>query len=167
MSRARFALLSGKSQDGLAALAEFPEDAESLFLQGELYEAMGDFIAAQQAYAKSFKQNPNALEAGIKSATTLLKARQGDATVLPEAEQILTQLVQKKPFDKRILTNLAFVKLNQRKVGQAQKLLEKALAFDPDYKQALINMVLVLRLQQDPAAGEFAAHLKEKHGVEM
>ncbi|MEO0469186.1 MAG: RecX family transcriptional regulator, partial [Bacteroidota bacterium] len=167
MSRARFALLNGKSPEGLAALASYPDDAESLFLKGELYEAMGDFSAAQLAYTQSFAENPDALEAGIKSAIMLLKARQGDATVLPEVDQMLTILLQKKPFDKRILANLAFVKLNQRKVRQAQKLLEKALAFDPDYKQALINMVLVLRLQDDPKADDFAVHLKEKHGVEM
>lgn len=115
------------------------------FLYGEYFTKQGKHPEAHQAYAKAFEIQPASIEAGLKSVTSLLKARQGDRSVLPEAAQKLEALKVEKPFDVRILTNLAFVYLNSGRVGEAEKLLEEALRYDPDYEPALSNLKLINR----------------------
>ncbi|MFK7924665.1 MAG: RecX family transcriptional regulator [Bacteroidia bacterium] len=115
------------------------------FLWGKILSAEGLHLKSHQAYTKAYKLQPASIEAGLKVATSLLRARQGDRSVLPEAAQKLEALKTEKPFDVRILTNLAFVYLNSGRVREAKNLLEEALRYDPDYAPALDNLKLINR----------------------
>ena len=120
-----------------------PADPFVQYLQGACLEAEGGYLEAHQAYAKAYELQPASIEAGLKAVTTLLLARQGDRSVLPQAAQKLEALKAEKPFDVRILTNLAFVYLNSGRVEEAKKLLEQALRYDPDYTPAKENLNLI------------------------
>lgn len=151
--QARLAYYQGDFEAALrrveALLAQAPEKAEILFLQGEILEASGRYNRAYESYRKVWDTNPEMVEAGLKSGTTLLRARQGDREVLPEAQAIFEQLRIRKPFDVRILSNLGFVWLNQGDLKQAESALVQALSYDPDYQQALENMVYLQLLKRN------------------
>lgn len=123
------------------ALAKEPNNALLYFLQGEVYEAQSNFSAAQTAYETAFSHNPNSIEAELKATIMLLNAHTGDRSILPQAEQRLQKLLQQKPFDERLHSNLGFVLLNAGRFPEAERAFLKALQLNPDYKQALENLV--------------------------
>lgn len=122
------------------ALTTDPQNTYLLFLKGEILEAQGAFSPAYDAFFVAYQLNDELIEAGLKASNCLLRARQGDATVLPEAATLLEALLDKKPFDVRILSNLGFVRMNQRELAQAEVLLSMALRYDPDHISSLENM---------------------------
>lgn len=123
------------------ALKIQPENALYYFLQGEVFEAQGNFSAAQKAYEKSYSLNAESVEAGLKATVMLLNAHAGDRSILPQAEQNLQKLLAQKPKDERLISNLGFVQLNAGKFPEAERSFLKALQLNPDYKQALENLV--------------------------
>jgi len=145
--QAQAAYLQGDLGTATKALEKAnPTDPFVQFLKGEVLSAEAKSVEAYQAYAKAYELQPASIEAGLKAATSLLIARRGDRSVLPEAAQKLEALKAEKPFDVRILTNLAFVYLNSGRVGEAKKLLEEALRYDPDYAPAKENLGLISSL---------------------
>jgi hypothetical protein len=144
-ARARLALYQGQLAQARslcqAALSATPEDPFLLYLQGEIEEAEGKYEAAFQAFDAAYQQNGEAFEAGFKAAVNLLRARAGQQEVLGEARQRFERLLEQKPFEARLLSNLGFVAMNQRQFRQAEQYLAKALRFEPGYAQALENMV--------------------------
>jgi SOS response regulatory protein OraA/RecX len=149
--KAQAAFFSRRFEEALALINDHvqkqPDDAFGHYLHGETLEVLGQFAEAQQAYARAFLLQPESVEAGLKEVVTLLKARQGDVSALSTAANRLAELEQRKPFDERILTNLAFVRLNQGKLNEAENLLNRALALDPDYQLAKDNLSLLNRLR--------------------
>ncbi|RMG54679.1 MAG: hypothetical protein D6722_28730 [Bacteroidetes bacterium] len=129
------------------AMREQPQEALYPFLSGEIYEAAGRYEEALSAYRRSWALRPESIEAGLKTGVTLLKARPGLPGTLEEAAEIFEGLRAAKPFDRRILTNLGFVYLNQGKLGPAEAALVEALGYDPDDRQALENMILLQTLK--------------------
>ncbi len=143
-AQAQTAFLQGDLAGASQALQQ--ADANDPFVQylkGEILSREGKHLEANQAYTQAYALQPASIEAGLKAATSLLLARQGDRSVLPQAAQKLEALKAEKPFDVRILTNLAFVYLNSGRVGEAKKLLEQALRYDPDYQPARQNLQLI------------------------
>lgn len=130
-------------------LQQVPNNGLALFLAGEIAEAKGQFQQAFTFYEKSYVLNPEATEAGLKSVVMLLKYKQGDIRVLPEAQKRLEVLLKQKPFDEKLLANYGFVLMNERKFAEAEKVLYAALAQNPDYVQALENMVFLQQAKGD------------------
>lgn len=151
--RARLAFYRGDLPGALlaaeAALKVRPQAEDLLYLKGEILEASGRPADAHAVYQAAWKANPALLEAGLKAGVTLLRARQGDSNVLPEARKLFEQLLTQKPFDERIHANLGFVLLNLGVLDQAENHLAQALAYDPQYPQALENMVYLYALKQN------------------
>lgn len=123
------------------AISQKGESDILLFQQGEIQEALGAYEKAFQAFSKAYKLNPEAFEAGVKSGTTLLLARAGQPEALTGARKIFDQLYVQKPFDPRLLTNLGFVAMNQKRFDEAEGFLVKALKLEPHDVQALENMI--------------------------
>ncbi|MEM8901571.1 MAG: tetratricopeptide repeat protein [Bacteroidota bacterium] len=113
---------------------------DGLYLKGQCLEAMAKLPEAYEIYQQAYAQYPNSIEAGIKAATTLLKAFPGQQETLTKARAILQDLYSEKPFDVRILNNLGFVALNQGRREEARFYLEEALRYDPDYVLAKQNL---------------------------
>lgn len=166
--KARIAFYKGNLPQASAlidqALQESGESALLLFQKGEIEEAMGAYEKAFQAFAQASRLNPEAFEAGLKSGTTLLLARAGQAQALTDARKIFEQLYTQKPFDARLLTNLGFVAMNQGQVDEAEGFLVKALKLEPHDMQALENMVyLQVTKGNIPRARLFFDRLIQSH----
>jgi cytochrome c-type biogenesis protein CcmH/NrfG len=125
------------------ALTEQPAEPFRQFLFGEILAQQGEYAQAAATFDALYQRNADNLEAGLMAAVNWLKARRGDPQVLPQARQRFETLLAQKPFDVRLLTNLAFVALNQRDLRRAESALVQALGYDPDDLKVLENMVLV------------------------
>ncbi len=146
------------------SLAKHPEEPLRMFLRGEIEEKLGDYSQAKNTFQQIYQQNTHNLEAGLKMGINLLRSRKGDPAALQEAQQIFEQLLQEKPFDHRILTNLGFVYLNLGKLNQGQRQLVSALNYAPDDPQALENMILLQLLKDNQVqAVKYLLRLEEKH----
>ncbi|MEM9983553.1 MAG: tetratricopeptide repeat protein [Bacteroidota bacterium] len=146
------------------SLNEQPQEPLRLFLLGEAQEKLGHYSQARNTFQQIYQQNIHNLEAGLKMGINLLRARRGDPSALQEAQGIFEQLLQAKPFDHRILTNLGFVYLNLGKLEQGQRQLVAALNYAPDDPQALENMVLLQLLKDNQVqAVKYLLRLVEKH----
>lgn len=145
-------------------LANSPEDVFARFLQGEILEAMNRFEAAYAAFDQLFQAQPDNIEAGLRAGVNLLRARQGDREALEVGRTIFDNLLQTKPFDHRILTNLGFVAMNQRRFMEAERYLVRALSYEPDDRQALENMVLLQVVTANRLlARRYLDQLSDKH----
>ena len=83
---------------------------------------------------------------------------------MSEARALFESLLTRKPFDVRLLTNLAFVALNQGRLRAAERYLVQALAYHPDDAQALENMVLVQVVKGNQiAAQRYGERLARQH----
>lgn len=129
------------------ALKTQPDNALCLFLQGEILEKQGEFPEAFTAYDKAYNLNTASVEAGLKAVVMLLNARKGERNALSEAEKRLGVLLKQKPLDERIHSNLGFVLLNQSRIPEAERAFRRAIAINPDYKQAVENMKLIEQLR--------------------
>ena len=165
---ARVAFYQGKYQEALqlvqGLLQSTPDHALAIFLQGEIQEAMGKYEEAYETFLKLYQDESINIEAGLKAGVNLLRARQGDPTALTGAQELFESLLSAKSFDHRILTNLGFVAMNQRRIGQAESYLAQALSYEPDDRQALENMILLQTVKGNSIlANKHLDHLAEKH----
>ncbi|MEL6931073.1 MAG: tetratricopeptide repeat protein, partial [Cyanobacteria bacterium J06600_6] len=134
------------------------------FLFAEIEEGLGDYESAYSIFFELYQENKERWDAGLKAGTTLLKARQGDRNALLEAARIFDELEKQKPFDTRLLTNKAFIALNQGNLRKAERLLVKALQQDPDNLKALENMVYLQILNNNTLQSKlFLDRLEAKH----
>ncbi|MEZ4829680.1 MAG: tetratricopeptide repeat protein [Bacteroidia bacterium] len=147
-----------------SALAAGDDHSLIWFLKGEILEAQTKYAEAAAAYRRSFEENPEGTDAGLKAGTMLLRARQGDRAVLPEVRMWFENLLKTKPFDERLLTNLGFVVMNEGDYTRAERLFQEALSFDPDNIAALENMILLQLISGNREMAEkFLKHLERKH----
>ncbi|GAB4422424.1 MAG: hypothetical protein OHK0039_38440 [Bacteroidia bacterium] len=167
-ARARLAYYRGDHAAALElidrVLSRQPGDAYAHFLRGEVLAAAGRYAEAEAAFRQAWEQEPESVEAGLKTAVNLLKARPGVTESLDRAAAIFEHLRTQKPFDTRVLTNLGFVYLNQGQADRAEAALVEALGYDPDDRQALENMVLLQLLRGNArAAQRYFDHLAARH----
>lgn len=146
--RARIAYWNGKFAEAEQLLKSLQTPAEAQFLYGEVLEAQGKYADAHTAYDALYRRYPQAIDAGLKAAVCLLKARSGDFAALNDAENRFKTLLREKPFDERLLTNYAFVLMNKGKLAEAEAQLQLAIRLHPDYQQAQENLTLLRTLQQ-------------------
>ena len=174
--RARLAFFQKKypAADQLVerALKNSPKDAELYFLKGEVLEALRKYDEAASAFIQSYQLNKKGIDAGLKYGVNLLKAYAGNTDTLNKAGSIFESLIEEKPFDKRLQSNLGFVRIQQGRLAEATALIKQALANDPDYGQALFNMCGILLMQGNKAEARIVLqHLLDKHpdypGVEL
>ena len=166
--KANIRFYQGKYEEALgliiAAMQQAPEDAERQFRKGEILEAMGKFEQAFHSYEQIYRKHPENIEAGLKSGINLLKSRVGDPRALAEARSLFEQLLHKKSFDARILTNLGFIALNQGELKRAEAYLVQALALNPEHAQALENMIYLQGQKGNQRqAKRYLDLLSEKH----
>ena len=88
--RARLSFYQGKNREALilieSAILQNANDPYFHYLKGEILEERQNYAEAHLAYQKAFELNPNTIETGLKTATMLLRSRQGDPAVLDEAK---------------------------------------------------------------------------------
>lgn len=162
---ARFYFYQGKMDKALQAIkAILPENISPLsrFLEGEIAEGMGNYTDAFKLFNGLYEENQERWDAGLKAATNLLKARQGDARALDEAEGLFIKLQKQKPFDLRVKNNLAFIALNRRDYRKTERLLVSILNDDPDNLKALENMVYLQKLKGNDVQGRLYLEQLEK-----
>ncbi|MEL6132132.1 MAG: tetratricopeptide repeat protein, partial [Bacteroidota bacterium] len=152
-AQARIAFYKGDFSEALEAinkaLAQDPSNAYTQFFKGRIWESMGQNLEAYKLFYSLYQSNPTLWEAGLKAGVNLLMGKQGQMAALDEAERIFQQLMDQKPFDVRVLSNLAFVYLNRRDIREAERLLVKALRLDPDHARALENMIYLQVVNQN------------------
>jgi tetratricopeptide (TPR) repeat protein len=126
------------------AVQAFPDDAWIAFRKGEILEALGRVAEASAVYAEAFRKHPDAVDAGLKSGVLRLKSAAGNEKALAECRELFGQLLRRKPFDEKILSNLGFTEMNQGDFKLAESHFRQALQTDPDYLLARENLVLML-----------------------
>ena len=135
------------------AEAEKPENTWILYRKGEILEGLGRTGEALEAYQNAYDLNPKIVEAGLKvGVLTLNRKERSMEENMAEARLLFLQLKTQKPFDKRILSNLAFVQANLGSIDEAEVLLNEAIRLDPDYVRAYENMISVQLIKGDRSA---------------
>jgi len=146
------------------ALEKEPQNSEYHFIKGEILETQADLNQALISYQKALTLNPLLTEVANKTGALLLQTNIGSRSALSQAKTIFEKALIIKPFDSKILTNLAFVEMNLQNLTQAEKLLQHSLYYDPDYAQALENYIYLLVYQNNiPKAKQYLKHLEKKH----
>lgn len=150
------------------AIAITPNDPWLRFRQGQILEGLGRFEDAIDAYQRSFQLPPFLTEAGLKvGILTLNSATDPSVNRTPQqaligAEIAFGQILEAKPFDKRSLTNMGFVKMNSGDTAAADSLFKAALALDPFHIQALSNEVVLQKyLDNNVAQVAYEARLEQ------
>jgi tetratricopeptide (TPR) repeat protein len=92
--------------------------------------------------------HPANLEVTLRLAERVLSVGYGQAAALQEGDALLSDAYRRQPQLARVLTNLAFVRMNQGRPAEAQTLLERCLALHPDHQPAKDNLRVVLQLLQ-------------------
>ncbi len=108
-----------------------------------------------------------ALKAVVEGTTGYCLAQLGRD--LPEAERLILASLQAQPEEAIFVTFLAIVRLRQGNFAEAEKLLEKSLALDPDPKiphpgERAYLMALALEGQGEAAKAEAQLKMAEKAG---
>lgn len=156
--QARTLYFAGRYQQALTeidvVLQGQPNDNWALFRKGEILEALGDPVGAQRSYQQAYANNPRLTEAGLKVGVLTLQTATQPQEALRSAGQIFEDCLSRKPFDKRLLANLGFVRMNSGNFTDAERLLNEALAYDPAYLLALENMIFLQVQLNDKAAGQ-------------
>lgn len=134
------------------ALARSPGNATLFFLQGELLEAKRDFGAAAVVFGELERRYPEMKEAAFRHALNLFQANPGKSAVMEESAQLFEKLRQERPFDKRLYTNQAYIRIRQNRLPEAERLLIQALNLDPDDAKALENMILLAGMKGNQIA---------------
>jgi tetratricopeptide (TPR) repeat protein len=114
------------------------------WLAGEILEKLNRYAEAQTYFERILLLRPQHTEANRKMGILTLKRSPNNRQALEKASHFFTQALIQKPFDPILLTNLAFVKLNQGNAMLADSLLKLAINESPDYLLALENSVITL-----------------------
>jgi Flp pilus assembly protein TadD len=133
------------------AYRQQPHDLWRQYWQARILAENGQLAEAKSLYDTLYARHPSITEAADQAALLALQLRPGDPAALAEARRLLQTAVQTKPHDARLWCNLGFVLLNGPRPEAARPALERALALNPDYAQALANL-LQLELRTAPPA---------------
>ncbi|MEM6264283.1 MAG: tetratricopeptide repeat protein [Bacteroidota bacterium] len=145
--RARVAFYQNKLPEArkwiTQAIEAQADNAFLWFLKGEIEAKANNYAEAHAAFSTAYTLSPESVESGMLAGVNLLKAQQGNPEALATAKSLFEQLLERKPFDARLLTNLGFVYLNEGAPRRAESLLLQALKYEPEYPQALENLLLL------------------------
>ncbi|HEY3742483.1 MAG TPA: tetratricopeptide repeat protein, partial [Bryobacteraceae bacterium] len=158
-----------KATTALAALKQkFPADADVLYLSarlhmrawnddlhelykaapasyrvnqisGEILETQGQFTAAAAEYRKAIEKNPEALSLHFRLGRALLMSDHSPATYDAARKEFEAELTR-NPRDAVAHYQIAQILLAEDKSADAAERLERALAIDPDFAEALIAL---------------------------
>ena len=168
VERARVAFLRGDLEAAEraieAGLDRSPGNGSLFLLQGEWLEATGQFGEAAVVFEEMVRRNPDMLEAEFRQYVNLFKSAPDDPTIQNRCAEGFESLRQRRPFDKRMHTNLAYIRLLQNQLPQAERLLIQALNLDPDDAKALENMILLHSLRGNRVMMEqYVRRLRQAH----
>jgi Tfp pilus assembly protein PilF len=126
-----------------AAIAAAPNDPWRLFKKAEILESKGQMAEAMALYEQVYQSRPDLVPAGLKVGVLTLKTATDRTAALEKARRIFNECLERKPFDHKLLTNLAFVEMNAGNFRRSEALHRQALSRHPDYLLALENMVIL------------------------
>ncbi len=129
------------------ALTQDPQRPEWLFLKGEILESTQQHAAAFALFAHLHETHPGMFEAAFRREINRYLAKPEDPATLEASAQGFERLIAERPFDKRLFTNLGFLRLQQNRLSEAERWLVQALLIDPDDVKALENMILLHSLR--------------------
>jgi len=109
-------------------------DAWTAYRIGEAYYQMNDLNNAYSFYERSTQLAPYELEFQNKLGVTLATLHKSD-----EAEKVYDFILSQNPGLVSALTNKGFLELTKGNIELAKQCYDKALAYDPDDHQALMN----------------------------
>ncbi len=148
---ARLAMLRGDYDAAERAIEEglnrSPGNGSLFLMQGELLEARGQYAEAAIVFEEMVRRYDHMLEAKFKWYVNLFKSDPENPGILNRCAEGFESLRAERPFDKRMYTNLAYIRLLQNQFSQAERLLIQALNLDPDDAKALENMILLHSLR--------------------
>jgi len=135
------------------------KDAWAAYRIGEAYYQTGKPEKAIDWYRRSVEIWPHALDFQNKYGTCLL-ALQNTA----EAKSTFQFILDENPHYATAHTNLGYIYLQEGNNAMAYDHMRKAVAYEPDNKQALINMAVWYHLNgKDDKAKKTLQHLLKKH----
>lgn len=121
-------------------------DAWTAYRIGESYYNMGLSTDAYRFFAQAVKLTPLSPQFKNKLGTTALALNKTD-----EARKIWQDLIVENPGFAPAYSNLGFINLKDGNDTKAETLYKQALALDPDYEQALLNMAGLYFYRNQPA----------------
>lgn len=140
-------------------LKENQHDAWTEYRLGEAFLDKGEYQNATFWFERAVKNAPDAFEWESKLAVSLSGA--GKAK---EAEEHFNSVLKQHPSYAHALTNLAYLKMEQRRWNEARLNLNRCLEAHPDYLPALENSLrLHLLLGEEKEAGQSARHILTKY----
>jgi tetratricopeptide (TPR) repeat protein len=110
-------------------------DAWTAYRIGEAYYQMSDIGKAYSFYKRATQLAPFVLDFQNKLAVTLAALHKND-----EAEKVCDYILTQNPEYISALTNKGFIELTQGNADIAKQCYDKALSYNPDDRQALMNM---------------------------
>lgn len=111
------------------------DDAWLAYRFGEAFYRLGQYPSARAFYQQAATLLPYHLDFQEKLAATDIQLRQ-----LPQAIKTLDWILKENPKRPVALNNLGFAYALQGQLEQAEALYAQAIALDPDYELALLNM---------------------------
>ncbi len=112
---------------------------------GELYAQQGTPKLALEFASQALKRNPRFLPARLLEATALMQS--GDTT---RAIQEFRDLLAHDPKNPALMEKLGFALANQKDYKSAEAQFEAALASNPDYAPALIDLATLYAVEKRP-----------------
>ncbi len=120
------------------------ENAWTSYRIGEAFYQAGDLQRATNYYKNAVDLAPYGLDFKNKYGSVLAA---GGLTLYAEKE--FTDILKENPKHVSALTNLGFIKLQQGKANEAERLYFKALSLDPDYEPLLLNIAGFYAFKKD------------------
>jgi len=120
------------------------ENAWTSYRIGEAFYQVGDLQRATNYYKNAVYLAPYGLDFKNKYGSVLAAS---GLTLYAEKE--FTDILKEHPKHVSALTNLGFIKLQQGKVAEAERLYFKALSLDPDYEPLLLNIAGFYAFKKD------------------
>jgi hypothetical protein len=120
------------------------DDAWTAYRFGEAFYRLGQFPPARAYYQQAASLLPYHLDFQEKLAATDIQLQQ-----LPQAIKTLEWILKENPKRPVALNNLGFAYALQGQLEQAEALYAQAIALDPDYELALLNMAAARLAQHD------------------
>jgi tetratricopeptide (TPR) repeat protein len=122
------------STELLERLATKNPSGRAYAMLGQNYESMKEYTLAADAFAKAFELEPGQLELQAEEAKDRTEAGQFD-----EAVKLYQQLADAKPLDPQYYVQMAEIRQDQRNLGEARRLIDKAKEIDkysPEVRRA-------------------------------
>lgn len=120
------------------------ENAWTSYRIGEAFYQVGDLQRATNYYKNAVDLAPYGLDFKNKYGSVLAAS---GLTLYAEKE--FTDILKEHPKHVSALTNLGFIKLQQGKAAEAERLYFKAIALDPDYEPLLLNIAGFYAFKKD------------------